>query len=148
MLDHSAIQPYLFQGSKPLLGRELVQRGFAAVVLCAAELQFTAEELPGVEILRCPLDDTLDPIPRATWESVLHTAERVARRVRARRPVIITCAAGKNRSGLVTAATLHCLTGLDGASCVRRVQLCRPGALFNGRFVQELTARLPLRRSA
>ncbi len=52
---------------------------------------------------------------------------------------MVTCMAGINRSGLVSAVTLHMMTGRSGKDCVRHIQQCRPGALRNPRFVEWLS---------
>lgn len=61
----------------------------------------------------------------------------------------MTCAAGLNRSGLVSALTLHLLLGWGGKRCAAHVQgkrMTRDGrhALYNQEFVRAL-CRLPER---
>jgi protein-tyrosine phosphatase len=46
----------------------------------------------------------------------------------------VTCWAGRNRSGLVTAIALHKLTGFSGVQCVRIIRKARPLALTNLQF--------------
>jgi len=50
------------------------------------------------------------------------------------RRVLVTCAAGLNRSGLVTAIAMHILTRHSGITCVQHVQNRRAGALSNRQF--------------
>ena len=59
------------------------------------------------------------------WTKAVNTAQRVARRVRRGRGVLVTCAQGRNRSGLVSCITLHLLTGMRGAEAVAHVKRMR-----------------------
>ena len=65
-------------------------------------------------------------------------AEIVARRVRSGERVLVTCAMGRNRSGLVSALALHFLTGISGAEAARLVKARRHNALTNRYFMAAL----------
>jgi len=142
-MDISPIYTRLFQGARPPLGTELSHAGFSVVVLCAEEYKPPTESFPGVEVLRCPLDDTQTPMPDATWHAIQATAQRVQRRIRANQNVLVTCQMGLNRSGIVSASALHYLTGSSGCSTAAFIQRRRRHALSNPQFVRELCARLP-----
>lgn len=149
-LDATHIQPNLFMGGRPPTGTLVRKEGFDVLVLCAAELQMPAVHFPGVEIFHIPLeDDSSKPVELSEWEAIVRTAERVVRRLRSGKRVLVTCAAGLNRSGVVTAAALHFLTGKGGhhtaAYVARRRVVGGQSALYNKAFVSALTHRLPAR---
>jgi protein-tyrosine phosphatase len=113
----------LAQGSAPAPG---VRMPFDVVVLAAAEYQ---PELPGYEVLRVPLFDRFPPDPPPdshTRALIQETAQRVARRVRSGRRVLVTCRAGINRSGLVAGLAL-CELGVPGLHAASTIRLLRNG---------------------
>jgi protein-tyrosine phosphatase len=131
------IPKYLAQGSVPL---DYDLRGrFDTVVLCAEELQDVP--LPGVEVIHAPLDDA-----KPTQEEVSiawKAAKRVAKRVNANRRVLVTCAMGLNRSGLVTGFTLIML-GFTAQQAIDVIRMARgQRALFNEHFVKLLSRVRP-----
>ena len=116
--DANQIAPKLYQGSPPPPGPELRARGIDVVVLCAEEIQPPDWTFPGVRVIHAPMDDS-ERIP----ERVAHNAAReVARALRAGKRVLITCAMGLNRSGLVSAQALWYATGMPGYKCVEAVR--------------------------
>ena len=141
----SFIAPKLFQGSFPKSAAELRQNGIHTLILCAAELQPPDSEFSGIEVLRCPFHDEDTVVSRELAARVLETARKAAARVRARRRVLITCSAGLNRSGFVTALTLTELYGISGRVAVKWVRTRRDGALFNSEFVAAIR-RVPATR--
>ena len=146
LLKASRILPGLYQGPKPPTGPLLRRLGFRLLVLCANEYQPAAPLFEGVRVIHAPNDDG----PSMTQEQeqrVKAAAIEVAKAIRARQRVLVTCRMGHNRSGLVTAAALHLLTGRSGRTCAAYVQAARPGALRNPYFVGEL-AKLPRRAGA
>jgi protein-tyrosine phosphatase len=146
-IDATPIAPKLYQGSAPRLPHALRSAGFGTVVLCAHEIQPANALLLGIEVLRCPLDDNGSGPSLSEWRRATRTAAQVARRVRSRRRTLVTCAQGRNRSGLVVALALHDLYGWSGAACVGIVQRLREGALTNPGFVRALRS-LPERSHA
>jgi len=139
----SRIAPKLYQGGVPPFGTVLADKGIEVLVLCAEEWQPGPALFPGVEVLACPYADRGDSLTPARLAKIHRTAERVARRVLAERRTLVTCAAGLNRSGLVTALALTMIYGCSGEEAIRWVQRERPGALTNRAFVAFLT---PIRR--
>lgn len=129
----------LYQGSKPPEGDAVHRMGFDALVLCAREFQGGRYE--GVQVIRCPFDDWT--LTSDTWDRAMGCAQRVADLVRNGRRVLVTCHMGINRSGLVSALTIHLLTGWPGGRCTAYVQAMRPGALTNQSFTRALQERLP-----
>lgn len=122
----------LWQGPIPPKG-DRVGRSFDVLVLCAAEYQPARQLFPGVEVLYAPLRDTI-PTPEeiVTWR---RTAAAVAERLGRGKRVLVTCAAGLNRSGIVSAGALMLLGHAPGAATrgVRRARGTR--ALGNTYFV-------------
>jgi hypothetical protein len=156
----SAVWPNLFQGG--LDSYSLLTSNVDVLALCAGELQFDGkpgqsiwiggpatedtsvayfERLPGTAVLRCPMDDykwPLGPAGQRQWRMVWNTAGKVAKAVQAGKRVLVTCAEGRNRSGLVNAVALHQLTGWDGEKCIQHIKFRRPRALDNPWFCSKI----------
>lgn len=159
----------LFQGMAPPAGPMLRQSGIDMIVLCAMEWQPPGvvdpvcgavlgyrpgtHPYPGVTLVYAPADDDFErPPSRDVLARALRAADQTARRVAQGGNVLVSCWAGKNRSGLVTGLALHRLTGLPGAACVNHIKRVRPIALGNPQFVAALNriqgAPQPPRRAA
>ena len=143
-LAHKIID-HLFQGGYPPPGEGLKNNGVDVLVLCANGLQ-DASLFPGLEVILAPGDD--DPRPHRLarfierWKEAGHL---VAERVKAGKNVLVTCAAGQNRSGIVTALAMRELTGLKGSAIVEHVRKARPLALNNPGFVDYIEKSFPER---
>lgn len=139
-------------GSFPRPG-PIVSKYADVLVLCATELQPHPAGYHGVKVIGAPLRDDGTPITREE----IHTAKRAARSVRkyldTGHVVLVTCAMGLNRSGLVSAmalmlppasdyalylgkATPSCLTSDQAIRAVRRART--EWALRNAWFEQVL----------
>jgi protein-tyrosine phosphatase len=70
-------------------------------------------------------DNGDNPLNPERLKIALDAARRVQSAVKNELKVLVTCRAGMNRSGLVTALALHFLYGWDGDTCIRRVRLKR-----------------------
>ncbi len=123
--DFDPIIENLFQGAAPPYGEAVAKLGFDTLVLCAKENQ--REDLyPGVEVVLAPGDDDarehrmMRDMP--TWEKA---AQVVVERVAAGKKVLVTCIAGLNRSGVVTALAVHQITGWSGEDVVEHIQASR-----------------------
>ena len=127
----------IYQGPVPPTGNQLREAGFHTVVLCAKELQFNNEGyFSGVNVIRAPSIDADDGPPPEHWIATWHAAaKRVAELSEAGHRVLVTCHAGLNRSGVVSALAIHYLTGKSGGECAKIVQAARANALFNEQFV-------------
>lgn len=138
MWNIDQIYTNLFQGACPPPGGLVATKGFQALVLAAEEHQ-QVDLYPGVHVILAPGDDDDRPhrleqfLP--TW---LRAAEEVAHRVKDGQKVLVTCMAGLNRSGFITAVALHHLTGWSGEACVKWIQRRRRNALCNETFVKYL----------
>jgi dual specificity protein phosphatase-like protein len=138
-LDVTHMGPKLYQGSYPRV--PIAPLGFAVLVLCAIELQERVEE-PGLLTLRCPLTDTGERMSEQDWALAIRVSGKVARHVSAGERTLVSCAQGRNRSGLITALVLYRLTDMSGLQAVSHVQKLRFHALENDEFVHRL-CRLP-----
>lgn len=142
-LEADEIVPGLYQGSIPPDGGILHDSGISAVVLCAKEWQPAAKLFKGVDVIHAPNDDDRKRDPtRQELRTAIRAAQDVARRLDSGQSVLVTCKAGLNRSGLVSALALHFWKGWSGVECASLVQRKRPNALFNQGFVRVLH-RLP-----
>lgn len=149
-LDADEIAPFLWQGSLPTPGPAVREAGFQVLVLCAREYQLKPEEFPGVRVIHAPNDDSvMFPLTREKLGVAVGAAREVADAVRTGKKALVTCAAGLNRSGLVSALTLHLLNGWAGDHCVAVVRKFRPRSrvhpgrtLRNADFLMALN-RLP-----
>lgn len=142
-LDADEIYPGLWQGSLPPKGNVLARHGFKAVALCAMEWQLPANAFWGVSVLHAPNRDDGSPLTREQLDIAIETAKKLTRRIQDGQKVLSTCYHGINRSGLVSALTLHFLNGWSGAYCREVVRANRKipdhrMALSNKDFTQAL----------
>lgn len=114
------------------------RKGFGALVLSAEEYQPPARAFPGVRVKHAPLDDHYDPLTPREWDCIISAANFVAHNVRRGRRTLVTCQAGLNRSGIITAMAVCLLTGMSGREAVELVQSRRPDALCNSSFVYHI----------
>jgi len=126
-LDMQWIIPGLAQGSYP----EPLKDAFRVadvLVLCAKELQArNVNAPPGKMIIRIPMDDDIyRPVNRQNAMRFHQTAELVANHVRAGRRVLVTCAAGMNRSGVVTALALMRVVRMPPRNAIALIRQRRP----------------------
>ena len=143
MLDATPIYRGLYQGGKPPGPASLLRAGFPRLVLCAREIQPAGEELRPLRYLRVPLqDDPTTPLSDRDWRRAMGAACSVARYVAAGERVLVTCAQGRNRSGLVTAIALHVLTRWPPDECIAFIRRRRPNACTNPQFNRALLRRL------
>lgn len=130
----------LWQGSKPPRGELVKKEGFDVLVLCAVEYQPPKTDFPGVEVVYAGFQDNFWHGPTETeLKTAQKAAKIVAKHIKAGKRVLVTCQAGLNRSGLVTALAMHLLTGVEGRSCQRWIQARRENALFNNGFTKVLS---------
>jgi hypothetical protein len=124
-VEADEIVPNLWQGSWPLPGGYVRASGFTMLILCAVEHQEPATLWPGVEVVYAPnFDDGLDEhkLNPERLHVALKAARRAAEAIQGGGKVLSTCAAGMNRSGLVTGITLHMMFGWEGDACVDHVR--------------------------
>jgi protein-tyrosine phosphatase len=144
-MSRSEIVPGLYVGSKPAPGRH---EGIDTIVLAAMEYQPPAELFPGAEVIHVPLDDAPGrPMREDEIVAATKAAERVARRLRAGRRVLVSCAMGLNRSALVAAIAMHEIYGLGADEIVARLRRARGRwSLSNPNFEKLLRVVIDVRR--
>lgn len=134
----SRILQHLHQGSAPEPGFPLP---YDLVVLCAQERQFPPHiygQHPfgsRARILRVPLTDHGRPLSPHNAARAYAAGTAVAAALVRDERVLVTCALGLNRSGIVNALAMLQL-GCDAQSAVAIIRQQRPGALHNPHFVQ------------
>jgi len=134
------IAPRLYQGSVPERGQLAVD----VVVLCAQEYQFPASRYGSrpfgdTRVIRCPLTDANLPLSSGQVMRALRAAVEVARLWAHGSRVLVTCALGRNRSGLVNALALMEL-GHSAEASMAAVRKARPNAIDNPHFEHLLRA--------
>lgn len=134
-IDANRIVRGLWMGSRPLAGRAVSEAGFDLLVLCAEEYQPPAWQFPGVSVVHAPFDDNeFGPTPQEQ-KIAQRAAEQVASHLRDGAKVLVTCFAGRNRSGLVCALAMV-ENGHDPLRAIRLIQSRRKqNALSNQHFV-------------
>lgn len=141
-LDVTAISPPPFDlwiGSLPPAGTFLRRAGFEALVLCAEEYQPEASQFHGLEVRHAPFsDDQERGLDEAQLRTALSAAEWTAGELLKRKRCLVTCHAGRNRSGLVCALALSRATGISTTAAADRVKHARRGSLTNTFFVDLL----------
>lgn len=122
--DYNWIIPdRLAQGAYPGTNPGLFQ-AFDVVVYTADEKQPKGMKVPqGKFVYKLRLDDDIyRPIPQEVQVAVHRMGQSLAGHLRAGHKVLVTCAMGMNRSGIVTALTLMHLTGCSGSQAVDTVK--------------------------
>jgi len=125
-IEASEIIPNLWQGSYPPFGSRLNREGFKLLVLCANEFQFETSLFDWCSVVHAPNEDSPNhPLTREQLVIAVSAARKVADAVNKGQKTLVTCAAGLNRSGLVTGISLHLIKGWDGEACIERVRTRR-----------------------
>lgn len=141
-VDAQEIAPGLWMGSMPPVGRTLARSGFDVLVLCAYEHQPSEDCFPGIDVIRVHLDDNGRLPSKHHLYQAFELSNRLTSMIRGGQNCLVTCAQGRNRSGLVTALTLIRMTGCSGKEAVKAVKERRFSpfgtALTNGAFVRGL----------
>jgi len=138
-IDADMIIPGLYQGSRPPQGDVLRRAGVDLLVLCAEEHQPRSSRFSVVDVAHAPLGDHLDPLTSQEMEIIRLAALTVARELLTPgKVVLVTCSAGINRSGIVSAAAVMLLLKCSPRDAVTIVKDGRPGALRNRSFVDHL----------
>jgi protein-tyrosine phosphatase len=131
LADRNEISPGLWVGSAPEPQDSL--QVFDVLVLCAEEVQPLRGRFRG-EVIRTGFRDT--PWPEAKDVAIiLKAARKVAARLAAKKVVLVTCAAGLNRSALVAGLALRMVTKTAPNQILLRIRRRRsPDALRNPAF--------------
>lgn len=139
-LDVTRLINGLYMGSLPPTGDTLSNAGFAGLFLCAYEYQPRSSEIPNVRIYHVPLDDNdARPLTLSEKSQILAAGSTAASLVRRGARILVTCAQGRNRSGVVAAVALSQLSGrtpAEAGTFIRKVRVGRDGgtAMMNNSF--------------
>lgn len=129
--DAHEIVPGLWQGSLPPNGLILRNAGFKTLVLCARELQVSPVYFPEIQVIHAPNDDHPEmPLTAEKLRTAVVAARNVSKGLKAGDQVLVTCAAGLNRSGLVSALALHMTYGWSGDECIAKIRAARKSPKF------------------
>lgn len=143
-LDVTRMAPHLYQGSFPEPFQNRVKdAGFDVLVLCAAEHQPPAAGYAGVKVIYAPMDDAQIVESDPDWRTANEAADEVVYALRSRKRVLVTCAAGRNRSGLVVALAMLRVSRASAVRVVEHIQKRRDFALSNRSFVEILKRYRP-----
>lgn len=126
----------LWMGSAPPM-MHTVSQHFNALVLCAAEYQPDADCFFGVHVHHAPLHDNFQFMPQSEIVAAVRAAGKVIHWANEGKTILVTCLAGLNRSGLVTAIALCAgpwkMPIQDAINMIRAAR--GPRALGNPQFV-------------
>jgi hypothetical protein len=128
----------LWQGSAPPCGS---YPNFQTIVLAAKEYQLHARQLPGSKVVYAPLDDNALGMQPYEGRLIENASFECWADWRQGKRILVTCAMGLNRSGVVMARTLMRCFRWDAETAIRCVQAGRPGALYNRHFVAWLKSK-------
>lgn len=137
--DAARVAPRLWIGSHPPIygvsccgdhptGKDKVDLkhgGFDYLVLCAEEYQPGPEHFPGVEVHYAPFDDDSRGLDKRQLDIAINAAEQTVLAHQQGKRCLVTCMAGRNRSGIVTALALSALSGMTPAQACERVRAKR-----------------------
>lgn len=139
-LDFHWIVPNLAQGSYPDPPKSAFEH-FDVVVFAAEELQPRFKAPQGCYLFKVPLDDDpYRPLPVEVQKILHEAAQRISAFLLQGHKVLITCAAGRNRSGVITALVLMYCFKMSPPDAIRLIRRKRTGhdALANPMFEQFL----------
>ena len=113
-----------------------IRRHFDVLVLCAEELQPSdpleaQSAFPGVITVCAPMDDDDESIREGDKTVAAEAAKTIIHHLDQDHRVLVTCQAGRNRSGTVSALVLMARRGITGDAAVALVRARRPKALSN-----------------
>jgi protein-tyrosine phosphatase len=107
-LDADEVYPGIWVGSVPYR-KEAAQEWFTFIVLCSEDFQFPAGDFPRAKVLHCPLVDDDSILSGATLALIFASARAVAEARENGEQVLVTCAAGLNRSALIAGLAMSML---------------------------------------
>lgn len=142
-IDATQIRGNLYQGGEPPTGPALCKAGFDVLVLCASQVQPEGWRLPGLRVIRIPLDDVPVLLTKRQLRDVRLAAQTIAGFLEHGNKVLVTCQLGLNRSGLVVADTLLRTTSMSPVQVIKLIRSKRgPHALSNPAFIHALVTDL------
>lgn len=135
-LDADEVYPGIWVGSVPFQ-KEAAAKWFSHIVLCAEQWQFPASDFPGATVIHCPYEDDDSVMSGRTMALVFATARAVAEARENAGKVLVTCAAGLNRSALVAGLAMRMLGAHLVVEAIRAKR--SPGCLSNTCFRRIVT---------
>jgi len=148
--DYHWIVPGIAQGSYPDPPQEAF-RVFDVLVFCAEELQPRLQPPAGKLVFKLPLDDDIyRPIPPEVGQLLHQAAQSLASYHISGKKLLITCAQGVNRSGLMTGLTMMYSLRMPARDTIQLIRAKRTVqdsdlyALCNPMFEQYLYATSPV----
>lgn len=132
----------LWQGS---VGDLAHPEKYDVIVLCADEFQDKEGQLSAsygksVRVLPAPNDDSGNPFTKEQATIAVVAARQVVKEYRLGKRILVSCAMGRNRSGLVMALALSRLCGVSGNDAIKVIREKVPHALSNPQFVDFLAS--------
>lgn len=151
---HWIIDGVLAQGAFPAVDARVIWKHFDVLVLMAEEAQPDMLVYPGKKVLRAPIDD--GDLTERDERRIQRVLPDVIEAVRDGKRVLVTCMAGRNRSGIVVALTLvhllPCWTSEKIIALIRQRRQAFSGpAMSNPAFVERVRqerVRVPMRQCA
>lgn len=135
--DQDMLVKGLWQGSRPLIGEYFGR--FDLVVFCANEFQPNKrqiEELGIREALVAGFNDS-PFLDGDDYKAINLAVSTVSARLRAKETILVTCMAGMNRSGLVSALSMMDAYDFTADRAIKTVRRARgPFALGNDTFLR------------
>jgi len=135
-LDASNVARRLWVGSRPPFDRNLPE--FDVLVLCAQEIQPAVMAFAGT-VIRCPLPD--NSLTQEETTMALIVGKSVAQHLARKHTVLVTCAAGRNRSALVAGLALGLVTQLSADQIVDLVRKRRMAACLSNKAFCDILQR-------
>ncbi len=112
-----------------------VQQHFDCLVLTAREYQ-VPELFPRVRVVRVALNDDGSPMTKAEAVEAVRAAGRIIRWLNGGLKVLVTCFAGRNRSGLVTALVLCKGMGVSPDLAIDAIRAARGHEAFRNSYFE------------
>jgi len=139
--SYNIIQPDLAMGGA-IIDSSAAFEEFDILVLCAGEWQphvNLPEEDKSKRVVRMPYDDSKVALTKTVLQQLHKTAKELAEEHERGRRIVITCMAGRNRSGLLTALVLMERFKLPADEAIALIKEKRgPFALTNRTFTSYL----------
>lgn len=121
--SYNVIQPGLGMGGAVLKPEEAFEE-FDILVFCAGEYQphVSLPDDKDKRIVRVPYDDSSAALTSSVLRMLHKAADELTFEHKEGKQVLITCMAGRNRSGLLTALVLMKRFGFSGAQAIEMVK--------------------------
>lgn len=140
-LNANRVASRLWMGARVPPQCHLRDLGFTLLVHCAVELPPGPDDYPGVRVLFAPNNDQVGyALTQRQLDCAKMAAGQIARHWREGGRVLVTCAQGRNRSGLVCALALLRLSRLNAEQAIACIRQARQKALTNPDFVRAIHA--------